>query len=178
MHFYRISKYNPEFRDQQGRYMKQEEWTSISDIGKLKDSNGNILTIEEYLKVENAYIQTCKKFFELNSVESLKIVNVNFHEVVKDSDSPQDVELQNFLNSFAEKQEVNSSEIKSAIQTVLRELGDFQLQSETLAIAAGYDYYLYIASELEFDENKLNIDGVDIYIERQDKFIVDLTNSN
>ena len=31
--YYRITKYNPEFRDEEGRYIL-DEWTSVTDIGK------------------------------------------------------------------------------------------------------------------------------------------------
>lgn len=50
---YRISKYDPQFRVN-GSYQKNE-WTSISDIGKVFDDG--VLTLAEYLRVENEYIQ-------------------------------------------------------------------------------------------------------------------------
>lgn len=33
MQYFRITKYNPQFRNKQGEY-KNEEWTSVYDIGK------------------------------------------------------------------------------------------------------------------------------------------------
>ena len=53
MMHYRISKYNPKFRDEDGFYTRKE-WTSISDIGESFD--GSEVTIHEYLEIENISI--------------------------------------------------------------------------------------------------------------------------
>lgn len=53
MYGWRIIKYNPAFRDERGAYLK-DEWTSVSDVGKSFD--GEVLTFEEYYKIENAYV--------------------------------------------------------------------------------------------------------------------------
>lgn len=42
MHKYRITKYDPQYRDEQGIYIR-EDWTSYSDIGKTY--NGKLLTL-------------------------------------------------------------------------------------------------------------------------------------
>lgn len=47
---YRISKYNPKYRDEHGIYTR-DEWTSISDVGEY--FNGYEVTMEEYLDTEN-----------------------------------------------------------------------------------------------------------------------------
>jgi hypothetical protein len=50
---YRITKYNPAFRNPNDAYTR-EEWTSVSDIGR--DIGGVVLTHEEYSRVEDAYV--------------------------------------------------------------------------------------------------------------------------
>src|SRR5690349_7280311 len=67
---WRITKYNPVFRDEKGTYQK-DEWTAFSDIGKAY--NGEILTFEEYKKIEDAYISTAFGFFSESNTESLKV---------------------------------------------------------------------------------------------------------
>lgn len=55
MKCWRITKYNPKFRNELGHYQKKE-WTSVSDIGKIFE--GKQLTVEEYLNTENLYINS------------------------------------------------------------------------------------------------------------------------
>jgi hypothetical protein len=53
----RTTKYNPEFRNDQGYYLK-EEWTAVSDIGKVFD--GKVLTETDYIEDEKRYARTAK----------------------------------------------------------------------------------------------------------------------
>ncbi|MEC1180709.1 hypothetical protein P9B03_19825 [Metasolibacillus meyeri] len=48
----------------------KEEWISSSDIGKNID--GRIFTLEDYLRVEPAYIDTVMKFLETNQIDFTK----------------------------------------------------------------------------------------------------------
>jgi hypothetical protein len=48
MYAWRITKYNPAFRDERGAYL-QDEWTGISDIEAVYD--GEALTYAAYRKV-------------------------------------------------------------------------------------------------------------------------------
>jgi nucleoside-triphosphatase len=50
---YRVTKYDPAFRDRAGRYLR-EEWTSVGDIGR--SFGGVVLTREEYRRVEVAHV--------------------------------------------------------------------------------------------------------------------------
>jgi hypothetical protein len=54
MYKYRITKYNPIYRDPEGKYTI-EDWTAISDIGKV--FNNQRLTIESYKETEDKYIK-------------------------------------------------------------------------------------------------------------------------
>ena len=66
---YRISKYDPQFRVN-GAYQKNE-WTSISEIGKVFDDG--VLTLAEYLRVENEYIQFCLNAMKAAGVTGLSV---------------------------------------------------------------------------------------------------------
>jgi len=48
-----IVKYKPKFYDEKGVYQK-DEWTSFDDVGKVYE--GKIVTMEEYLDIENRFI--------------------------------------------------------------------------------------------------------------------------
>lgn len=54
MYKYRISKYNPQYRNEEGCYTKNE-WTSYSDIGTIYE--GRKFTKEEYLYVEKNIVK-------------------------------------------------------------------------------------------------------------------------
>ena len=51
MNEYRVTKYNPAFRDQLGHYARPE-WIRFKDIGKTY--SGVLFTREEYERVEEA----------------------------------------------------------------------------------------------------------------------------
>lgn len=67
MYKYRITKYNPAYRDKKGTYTK-EEWTSVSDIGKKYASS---FTAREYIKTENLYIDAIE-----NIINNVKCDNI------------------------------------------------------------------------------------------------------
>ena len=74
---YRVTKYNPAFRESSGAYT-QDEWTSVSDIGGFFD--GIILTTEDYHRVENAYVAAACSFLrESGRSMSLAIVGLEYH---------------------------------------------------------------------------------------------------
>jgi len=70
MYTYRVTKYNPKFRNEQGVYLK-DEWTEFGDIGRSFE--GKILMEDEYLKTEDAYVKVLLSFLEEGHVDSLKI---------------------------------------------------------------------------------------------------------
>jgi hypothetical protein len=51
--WWRVTRYDPARRDERGAY-RGETWTSISDVGKVFE--GHKLTIDEYERVETAYV--------------------------------------------------------------------------------------------------------------------------
>jgi hypothetical protein len=65
MYQYRVTKYNPVFRDENGRYTS-EEWTSFGDVGE-------IVSVKEYVRVETAYIEAALAFLREAGVVELQI---------------------------------------------------------------------------------------------------------
>lgn len=66
MNYYRISKYDPQYRID-GIYQK-DEWTSMSDIGNIY--GGKVFTEDEYYKVEplqdeGKFVKMCTAVFYL-----------------------------------------------------------------------------------------------------------------
>ncbi len=146
MNNYRISKYNPIYR-QDGIY-KKEEWTSMSDIGRIYD---NIMfTPEMYLTVEQSYLSVIKCFCEQLNVNSLTVVGLEDY---------------NCLCDFYNGQEVRLNDILQISQDCLREKYWCKLESKNFFIHFGYDYYLYVGSSLTYENVKKITDCYNLHIE-------------
>ncbi len=142
MNCYRITKYNPKFRDEKGCYLA-EEWTSISDVGKI--FNTELFTMEKYLKVENSYIRAIETVLSDSSVTKLFIVSLEIYDDTKISDVLSDYEIEVF-HSLRDGMQINLNEIKIVVKLVLREVLWCKLCSfmRKIEIEFGYDYYMYI----------------------------------
>ncbi len=70
---YRISKYDPSFRDAEGRYTR-DEWIMAGQIGESFD--GVVLTREEYQRVEDAYVTVARGFLRESGVASLTVMGL------------------------------------------------------------------------------------------------------
>ncbi|WP_404447996.1 hypothetical protein LG307_03155 [Sutcliffiella horikoshii] len=138
---WRVTKYNPNYRNNEGHYTKPEEWTSASDIGKIIDSK--TFTIEEYLQIEQTYINAIIHIIKLNNVESVRILN--FKKNNMDKRSPL-YESKFHLLNFKEDSEISIENIPTLSRMVLREFIFCHFYSNDFFIHFGYDYYLYFGS--------------------------------
>jgi hypothetical protein len=143
MNGWRITKYDPAFRDERGAYLK-DEWTSVSEVGKSFD--GVILTFEEYRKVEDAYVSTALSFVSEAGLDALTITYLETHRVSQ----VRAEELRGiaFDPKLARKGMALSHEALDGVcRLVLREIFWCKLESESgFYIHFGYDYYMYIGS--------------------------------
>ena len=150
-HQWRITKYNPAFRDDNGYYTLVEEWTCPSEIGKM--FNGNEFTLDEYLRIEAAYIDTVIQFLNANNLDSLRILQCSTAKI-----SPEERQSILYEPAFegvqvAVDRIVTISEIRTICQMVLRNLlfCDFYAKDQFF-VHFGWDYYMYIGSS----ENSLS----------------------
>jgi hypothetical protein len=124
---YRVTKYNPAFRDSSGAYNK-DEWTSVKDIGR--SYAGVMLTREEYERIENAYASAALAFLSEGGLSSLRVEgleNKQMHELHFRSDS-----------------NLPLDEIDDAIRRILREEFWCRLEGDGGFVHFGWDYYMYI----------------------------------
>ncbi len=144
---YRITKYNPKFRLDDGSYTK-DEWTSIHDIGKA--FNGEILRLDEYLKTEQKYLLTysliLEQFdnvnFKVRNLEKYSIDNIKFKSIYSSN------QLELFDNVSNNLTLCSSNNILDFIVLILREhlWAKLVSTSSRLEISFGYDYYSYLFS--------------------------------
>lgn len=145
MNQYRITKYNPDKRDNYGNYQDQNEWTDFSDVGKS-------VVINDYEIIEKAYIDTAIDFITHNDIKSLKVT-----------------ELEDYDNKskFSENKIVALDLLEPLLRSLLR--GEFwcKLESKNGFIHIGHDFYMYIGVTEENNLVKSKAIDRGLFVEEQ-----------
>jgi len=132
MYEFRITKYDPDLRDERGRFLR-EDWTSFSDIGRY--FSGKQLSSETYQTVERAYIDSVAHFLEEAKIQFLEVRDVENHG--RAEDVPQEGDL------------IKHERISAIIGAMLREKFWCRLESTEAFVHIGYDYYMYLGVPCE-----------------------------
>lgn len=125
---YNITKYNPRNRIE-GKYTVHE-WTSVSDIGKLFDDG--VLTYSRYIQVEQRYIDCCIELLQKADVSELLVGAPEYYN--------EGLRLPGILST--------ESEIRRTIMYCLQEKCWAKLESKDFFIHFGYDYNMYVGTNL------------------------------
>jgi len=124
---YRITKYNPALRHENGVYLR-DEWTCFSEIGRTFE--GKVFTGEDYLKVEAAYIEAALQLIEEDGASGLRARYIE--KWIKSTRTPDEEEM------------IPLSGLRSVCQAVLRSRYWCRLEDEGRFIHFGWDYYMYV----------------------------------
>jgi hypothetical protein len=152
MYGWRITKYNPAFRDERGAYL-YDEWISVSEIGE--SFGGEVLTFEEYRKIENAYVLTTLRFLTEAGLSSLKVTSLEKQNLPR---------VEKWLladipiapSRVEEGMSASDEELGNICRLVLREAIWCRLESEAgFYIHFGWDYYMYVGSPVPSEESVL-----------------------
>lgn len=139
MKWFRISKYDPAFRDIDGKYLKKD-WTSFTDIGK--EYGGNKLTVDQYIEVEDQYISFLLCLFDLLDVQKIQITETE-NEILNSDNEYQFPEILNDRNTIID-----------VIRNILREkIWGKLISKNKIEIHFGYDFYMYVGISKNFDKN-------------------------
>lgn len=143
---YRITKYDPSYRVN-GVYTR-DEWTSICDVGKVYENVK--FKIEDYLKVENSYLNVVKEvLLELN-INTLQIECLKLQPIQIECTFPS-----SFYHRFSNHDILYSIEdILCIVEGCLREICWCKLIGDNFFIHFGYDYYVYIGCDIEENHMK------------------------
>lgn len=144
MTYFRVTKYNPQFRNSQNVFLRPE-WTSISDIGK--DFDGEVLTLSEYLRVESLYLEAIGNAIEMAKPKNLYIHTlghiIDLHTGIPESLIKESQELIAFIQT--QSGTLTYSEVRLVARAVLRELVWCKIEGDGgFYIHFGWDYYMYI----------------------------------
>lgn len=150
MFSFRITKYNPEFRDENGAY-KLNDWTSVYDIEK------EIVTAEEYLRIENKYIDFVKILEERAEGGGFVVTGYETHH----SDDFY-AKLETRIGKLSppdcsEGSVLSKDDVLPFCRSILREQCYGRLSKKgRLYVYFGYDYYMYVVSS-----KRLIVEGID-----------------
>jgi hypothetical protein len=133
---YRVTKYDPRKRDTEGRYLA-EEWIMYSQVGH--EIAGCKLTIEEYSRIEAAYVKAAMSLLAECGVDALTIRDLENNT----GHRPDSVELR-------EGARISGDSLYEALMGLLREEFWCRLEGECGSyIHVGWDYYLYMGVPCE-----------------------------
>ena len=142
---WRVTKYNPKFRDEFGHFTLIDDWIGPSQIGET--INGKEFTLDEYLRVEAAYINSVIKFMEESNIDSLRVLQLESNRLEEEKISPlYEKEFENLI--LKEDVVLNQDEIRLICKMVLRNFLWCNLYSKEFFVHFGWDYYMYIGSHV------------------------------
>ena len=127
---YRITKYDPKYRGEDGAY-KKDEWTSHSDIGRI--FSGVKLLEAQYLDTESFYLLAVSEFLSEARLSTL---------TVRDLGNPDGLAIPGFIS---EGSEVAIAQCVESARLALREkIWGRLVRPGRAYVHFGYDYYMYI----------------------------------
>ncbi|MGA9773986.1 MAG: hypothetical protein WBV94_33455 [Blastocatellia bacterium] len=159
---WRITKYNPKYRAENGAYLK-DDWTSISDIGQEFD--GRVFTYEAYREIEDAYVSTVMEFVSEAMIDSLKVTNLEGpHFLRKRASKLKDIVYDPKL--IREGMKVSGKDLEEICRLCLREFVWCRLVGEKgFYIHFGYDYYMHIDSSVASEQSILFAQEAGLFVE-------------
>jgi hypothetical protein len=144
---YRITKYDPKYRNPDGTYGKNE-WTAISDIGKVFGKV--LLTKKEYQEIENQYCDAVASIMEENKIPYLEIRGLE----------------RGAKQGLRNGQRINEKEVKRIVRGALRETFWCKLHLDRrMFVHFGYDYYMYVGVSKEPAKSIQAINRGRLYVE-------------
>lgn len=149
---YRISKFNPEKRDNEGNYLDSSEWNAISDIGRCGHET---FTFEEYERIETAYVNAIFLILSEKSTNFLYVDSIGFCSPKVDFElfaktgrlRNIDIDYETEIKALKNGLEFDLNNINKFVRLILRETIDLALINDKIRINFGYDYYIFVECE-------------------------------
>ncbi len=143
------------------------DWTSVSDIGKV--FNEKLLTVSEYLCIEDSYIESILMFMKLERVKEFKIVDLEKHKVISHENITISKELRDVFDQIKNNDKASIGSVPHIIRLVLREFIWCKLISPFMEVYFGYDYYMYVAL-IHLDREIIEkIEDLGLFVEKIDE---------
>lgn len=159
---YRITKYNPSYRNREGVYI-HDDWSSISEIGKV--FNNNSLSFESYKTCEDAYVKAINLIIDTNKITNLQVEGFEKGYIIGYPDM-KECDIQVFFNKVKNGICIGKQEIELISRLTLREMMWCKLTNEQLYVHFGYDYYMYVGSVKELTNEVNMIQDHGLFVEK------------
>ncbi len=145
---YRVTKYDPALRDARGAYTA-DDWILFKQIGSA--FGGVVLTEGEYLRVEDAYINSAIAFLSEGGLDSLTVEGIENHK--------------GLALDFGEGSVLPLERVGDVIRQLLREEVWCRLESDHGFVHIGWDYYMYIGVPHRYPKAELLAKELGLYPE-------------
>lgn len=133
---YRVTKYDPRKRDVEGRYLA-DEWTMYSQVGH--EIAERVLTVEEYLQTEAAYVKAAMNMLSECGIDAL---------IIRDLENSARHRTDSF--ELREGTRISGDSLDEALKGLLREEFWCRLEDgQGSYIHVGWDYYMYVGVPCE-----------------------------
>ena len=173
MYHYRITKYNPIYRSDEGGYAN-DEWICVSEIGHY--FNGIQFTAQEYFIMEDKYWETIKYLLELCGIQTLKIRGLEkYRDIPRFFTNNKFFDVSSITNSNLNGKIISFPEIEMVLRLCLRKTIWYKLVSENGSyVDFGYDYYMYFGTNIDhtIDFEKIP-EGIFIEVNNNPHSIID-----
>ena len=138
----RATKYDPKNRSEDGIYLV-DEWTSVVDVGT--EFPTGVLTVEAYVAIENAYVETVLKLMHALGLETLKTWHLEGYfctdgipQDILDNHTPEPIQIREGLS-------LDRHGVDYAVRQNLRNTMWCCLVGEhDTYVHFGDDYYMYL----------------------------------
>jgi len=159
---WRITKYDPKKRNPQGWFL-EDTWISYGDIGE--SYQGEKLTYDEYIRVENLYINAIVQFMSCLNISHLQVKSLEKNNRINTDSSVDKTEVI-FVNAMKENDLLSLEQVAMVSKLILRGYFWCELISKyKMFVDFGYDYYMYIGSRLECKDTLQKIRESGLYVE-------------
>jgi len=145
---YRVTKYNPAYRDPSGAFLVVE-WTSASDLGH--SFGDGVLTPDEYRRVEDAYVAVALSFLRVSGQMSLTVAALE--------------NKRRYPIRFSDGSAIGLEQLGSVIRLVLREEIWCRLDGPSGFLHFGWDYYMYIGVSYPCPESQELAEHLGLFVE-------------
>ncbi|MCP1452438.1 hypothetical protein [Priestia megaterium] len=153
MNSWRVTKYNPLHRNNEGSYL-YDDWTSFHEVG-------NKVSLSNYLRIEEAYIHAIVAF-----MNDMNINTVYIHALELSSDEIQNQYVSDFTSNLWIGKGISIEEVKELAKLTLRKAVWCKLGIKNLFfIHFGYDYYMYIGANSNCHEARKSVKSLGLYVE-------------
>ena len=146
---YRVTKYDPSLRDEHGCFLAND-WTAISEIGQVFD--GEVLTLQTYQRVEDAYVSTAMRFLNESGAVALHAADIE--------------NSNNFSLPFEKANVLQKMQCEQAFRDVLQEKYWCRFADEHgRFVHFGWDFYMYVGVHVACEKAIAHAEAVGLFVE-------------